>query len=422
MKKKTGFLTLAVLIFALALATMAQAAEVTVLYSFGSGGANDGIYPYGAPVLYDGKLYGTTAAGGSASNSGEIFSYDISTSTYAIEHAFSASSGGQWPYGNLVMSTDGNFYGTTYYGGTGMQGVVFSFDPVTKDVTTVHDFYGGSGDGINPFGTLTLYDGKLFGMTYGGGVVGAGTIFSMNADVSVWDNLHDFDGSDALTPYGNLIGSGDTLYGMTYASATTYGGAIFSINTDGTGYQVLRELDWLDSGVGVNPFGDLFMGPDGLLYGMTSATLSGAGNVFSYDPDTDTFTQLHEFTGWSNDGGTPQFGSLTFTADGRLLGTTSAGGASGAGTIFSLNTDGTGFALLHSFAGGTLDGASPQTSTLILDAGKIYGLTSSGGASGKGVLFSTQYTTPEPATVVSGLLGLFGLAGKRLLKRKKSKA
>ena len=71
-------------------------------------------------------------------------------------------------------------------------------------------------------------------------------------------------------------------------------------------------------------------------------------------------TLLHEFAGGTGDGGTP-YGSLTLSGS-TLYGMTRGGGDSGAGVVFKVNTDGTGYDLLHEFAGGGDDGASPAGS------------------------------------------------------------
>jgi uncharacterized repeat protein (TIGR03803 family) len=69
-----------------------------------------------------------------------------------------------------------------------------------------------------------------------------------------------------------------------------------------------------------------------------------------------------------------------------LYGTTESGGGSGQGTVFKLNTDGTGYATLYSFTGGD-DGANPQAG-LILSDNTLYGTAQKGGSSGQGTVFS----------------------------------
>jgi uncharacterized repeat protein (TIGR03803 family) len=72
---------------------------------------------------------------------------------------------------------------------------------------------------------------------------------------------------------------------------------------------------------------------------------------------------------------------------GALFGTTYGGGTSGYGTVFKINPDGSGFALLKEF--NDTDGARPQAA-LISHGGALYGTTNRGGASGYGTIFSIE--------------------------------
>jgi uncharacterized repeat protein (TIGR03803 family) len=81
-------------------------------------------------------------------------------------------------------------------------------------------------------------------------------------------------------------------------------------------------------------------------------------------------------------------------SDGNMFyGMTRWGGGSYNGTIFAVNSDGSGFTLLHSFSYG--DGSDPYGS-LLLSGGKLYGMTRSGGASGAGVIFSLNSFPRRP--------------------------
>src|SRR5205807_1054330 len=70
-----------------------------------------------------------------------------------------------------------------------------------------------------------------------------------------------------------------------------------------------------------------------------------------------------------------------------MYGITLAGGSSNVGAVFNVNTDGTGFTTLYSFTGGS-DGASPLYDGLILSGPTLYGTTTLGGSSGSGTVFS----------------------------------
>ena len=128
------------------------------------------------------------------------------------------------------------------------------------------------------------------------------------------------------------------------------------------------------------------------LYGTTSSGgASGLGTVFKIDT-SGTETVLHSFTG-SPDGAQPYAG-LVMDNSGNLYGTTENGGASGFGTVFKVDNDGT-ETVLHSFAGGSSDGADP-TARVILDAtGNLFGTTFAGGSSDKGTVFKLDTTNVE---------------------------
>src|SRR5258706_232383 len=116
---------------------------------------------------------------------------------------------------------------------------------------------------------------------------------------------------DGANPYAGLILSGNTLYGTAYLGGSSGNGAGFAVNTDGTG-----------------------------------------------------FTNLHSFAGYPTDGADPQAGLIL--SGNTLYGTASQGGISGQGTVFAVNTDGTGFTNLHSFAGYPTDGGSYLSAGLTL--------------------------------------------------------
>ena len=85
---------------------------------------------------------------------------------------------------------------------------------------------------------------------------------------------------------------------------------------------------------------------------------------------------LYSFTGGS-DGGIPA-SSLLADSSGNLFGTTLQGGTNDSGTVFKLTPSGT-LTVLHSFAGGSSDGAHPQSGLIADAAGNLYGTTLSGG-------------------------------------------
>jgi uncharacterized repeat protein (TIGR03803 family) len=127
----------------------------------------------------------------------------------------------------------------------------------------------------------------------------------------------------------------------------------------------------------------------GVLFGTTrDGGVNNLGTVFSLHTDGTGFEVLHEFAG--TDGSEPR-SDLIWNGD-RLFGTTRVGGASGVGTVFSLATDGSRFQVIHDFAGGANDGGFPMAGVTLV-TGALYGATSGGGDSAAGTLFALPVPT-----------------------------
>src|SRR6185312_10843243 len=136
----------------------------------------------------------------------------------------------------------------------------------------------------------------------------------------------------------------------------------------------------------------LIQGPDGTFYGTSSSGGAGnSGTVFRIDPDGTHFGILYSF------GKASQFGAVYTNAAGYgpqcalvlsnnvLYGTTQAGGVTGYGTVFKINTDGSGFATLRFFTNGI--GGGKLDAGLVLANGALYGTTESGGSNSYGTVF-----------------------------------
>jgi len=419
----------------------------TVLHSF-AGGAADGSGPMGSLIFSAGTLYGTTFSGGTT-NSGTIFSILTTGASFAILAQFNYVNGAN-PYASLILSA-GTLYGTASAGGANTFGSIFSVPSTGGSITALNSFTGGTDGGL-PFGSLVLSGSTLYGMTNSGGINNCGTVFSIpttGGSVSVLNSflnstdgaspqgslilvggifygtastggtgghgvvfsipqagggltiLHNFNGgtTDGDTPLGSLIFSGGILYGTTDAGGATNDGTIFSIATDGTGFTLVHSLEY--NADGASPYASLLLSA-GTLYGTTSVGgPNAAGTIFSVVTDGTGFATLYGFDDLA-DGGNPT-GNLTL-AGGTLYGTTQNGGVfgAGAGTLFSIATDGSGFSTIYTFSGGA-DGAFP-VSDLILSGGTFYGTTSGGGSLGNGTVYSiapngTGFTTLANFTV-----------------------
>jgi uncharacterized repeat protein (TIGR03803 family) len=355
-----------------------------VLKSFaGSDGAN----PYAGLVLSGATLYGTTVLGGS-SGDGTVFSVNTDGTGFTTLYSFTGGSDGADPYAGLVLSGT-TLYGTANGGGVYGAGTVFAVNTDGTGFTELYRFTGGS-DGANPMAGLVLSGNTLYGTTGYGGSSGNGTVFAVNTDGTGFTVLKTFNGSDGAWPLGGLVLSGTTLFGTTWVGGSSFNGTVFSVNTDGTGFTVLKQFNGYD---GANPAAGLVLSGT-TLYGTTLyGGNDGCGTVFSVESDGSSYTVLTHFAG--GDGATP-YGSLELSGT-TLYGTTLGGGASGNGTVFSVKTAGSGYAVLYSFTepasngsyNTNADGANPEAG-LVLSGTTLYGTTFDGGSYGNGTVFAVN--------------------------------
>jgi uncharacterized repeat protein (TIGR03803 family) len=314
-----------------------------------------------------------------------------------VLHAFAGGVDGKQPQSALVQATNGVLYGTTYMGGTNNAGTVFKVNPDGSGNTPLYHFPrnpfnpGGLSD---PSGLIQGADGALYG-TAGGGGTGQGSVYRINLDGTGYTNLHIFSsgGGGGYQPSAALVqGRDGNLYGTTMFGGANALGTVFKVATNGTGFVQLYNLGGpFDA---QQPFAPLIQGPDGFLYGTsplggTSAVggASGFGTVFRIGPDGSNEMVLHNFLPTGGDGRYPR-AALVQSADGTLYGVASEGGTTtsvdgyGYGTVFSINTNGIGYTVLHNFdpaVGG--DGKYPWPSLAIGTDGALYG-TCAGGGSG----------------------------------------
>ena len=389
-------------------------ADDVLVHSF-AGGTNDGEFPVGDPVVSGGTLFGITNLGG-ASNTGTIYQLNAAGGGLKLLHSFSSL---RVPSGSLTLG------GSTLYGmtnTTGGLGEIFKVGTNGAGYVSIHNFIGGTTDGRAPLGSLLLVGSTLYGMTQRGGANDIGTIFSINTDGTGFTLLHSFAGTDGSYPSGALTLSGGRLYGMT--NAGTNGAVVFAMDLNGANFVGLHTFG--GAGDGASPQGSLIV--DGsTLYGTTSSGGQfGSGTVFSIETNGASYAVLHHFAGGTADGALPS-GSLVQVGT-TLYGTSQSGGANGAGTVFQIGVDGTGFQLAHSFAGATTDGQSPQGS-LTASNGYLFGTTAGGGTSGLGTVFvlgntlppapPTPSPTPGVTSPTAALLGKLRLLKKQLAAAKK---
>jgi len=350
---------------------------------------SDGSNPLGIMQAADGKLYGVTSAGG-INNLGVIFSFDPATESFAKLFDFDETEGAPSPE-DLVQAADGKLYGTTVAGGLNSSGIIFSFDASSSGFTKMFDFDGAQGSGPTG-GLLQATNGKLYGMCTGGGLFDDGVIFSFDPASSVYTLVKNLALTDASSPKGNLIeGLDGKLYGMTYTGGATNTGVIFSLDPLSSEYTKLKDLDYT---TGDMPLGSLMKTTDGTFYGMTTyGGGSDLGVIFSFNPVTTTYTKLKDIS--NNETGANPSAGLLKAKDRKLYGMTTSGGSFGAGIIFSFDPLGLTFTKLVDFD--IVNGANPYGYFVQATDCKLYAMTSAGGTNGMGVIFSFD---PSSSTLV----------------------
>ena len=220
----------------------------------------------------------------------------------------------------------------------------------------------------NSITNYTLYGVTFFGGTNGNGpgTGGYGTVYKVNSDGSGFQTLHVFASGQNATngygPAGGLALSGSTLFGTTSGGGKYGTGTIFQINTNGTGFAVLKNFS---------------------AYGSDSA---------------------YNYT--NSDGMAPE-GRLILTGD-TLYGTTLEGGTNGGGgVVYSINTNGNKFTVLHSFSNPVNNGNYVYTNSdgggtragLLLSGNVLFGTTPYGGTYGGGTLFAIILPSPPPLNI-----------------------
>jgi uncharacterized repeat protein (TIGR03803 family) len=389
-----------------------------------TGTNSDGAFPYAGLILSGNTLYGTALEGGSL-DGGTVFALNSDGTGFTTLHSFAAhtsgtNSDGSTPYAGLILSGN-TLYGTAKSGGASDCGTVFKINTDGTSFTTLHSFTATSGpdgtnsDGANPFAGLILSGNTLYGAAWQGGRSGAGTVFALATNGTGFTTLHSFTAlsnstnGDGAYPNAGLILSGNTLYGTANQGGISGYGTVFAINTIGTGFTNLHSfVDSVDGYPtdGAFPVAGLILSGN-TLYGTANqggTPGGGHGTVFAINTDGSGFRNLYSFTNGS-DGAFPV--ARLISSGNSLYGTASEGGSSGSGTVFSLNTDGTSFRTLHSFTAlsdsTNTDGTFPNG--IILSGNTLYGTAYQGGSSDNGTVFSLSLGSASAPQLTIVLFG-----------------
>jgi uncharacterized repeat protein (TIGR03803 family) len=367
--------------------------------------------------------------------------------TFTILHSFSAVPS-TFPYTNadgatidagLVLSGN-TLHGTAFYGGSSGNGTVFKVNTDGTGFTNLYSFTGldvatstTNSDGAYPGGGLVSSGNTLYGTAIYGGSSGNGTVFKVNSDGTGFTNLHSFaagfglsgTNSDGANPFAGLVLSGNTLYSTARGGGNWGNGTVFRVNTDGTGFTNLHSFT---AGLGTSgtnsdggfPQAGLVLSSNTVYGTAYNGGSSGNGTVFKVNTDGTGFTNLYSFTALdvttsttNSDGANPQ--ARLVLSGNTLYGTASAGGSTGNGTLFKVSTDGTGFTTLYSFTAGlgpnyTNSDGNAPSAGLVLSGNTLFGTALGGGSSGNGTLFKLNIDGTGFTNLYSFTAG-FGLSG-----------
>jgi len=369
------------------------------------------------------------------------------TQLYAFQYNANTTSNypdGYGPQAELIQGADGNYYTTTFMGGSGacadgVEGLTQGCGAVVKItpagvLSVLYSFPFDSSNNTTPNGLFPVAgllqgpDGNFYGVASGGGssgtdfcqpiagVFGCGTIFKLTSS-GHFTLLYSFCGGygcgsyppDGADPRGRLaIGPDGNLYGTTQQGGEYNGGynsgTIFRISLSGGGYQIMHTFSGESgTGDGAQPSAGLTLASDGNFYGTTQGGgTSYNGTVFKMDL-AGTVTILYSFLS-DDPNGTAPLGALIQASDGNLYGTCDEGGTSNAGTVFRISTSGH-LSKIYDFATGSV-GSHPQAGVIQASDGNLYGTASDGGGDAGGTIY--QLTLGGVATLAASFGGAPG--------------
>ncbi len=351
-------------------------------------GTNYGSNPFGDVMeASNGKLYGVTNAGG-IYGYGVLFEYVSSTNILTKKLDFNTEAEGRNPACTLFQAADNKLYGTTQIGGFGGPGVIFRYDITLNKYTKLINLNGASEGGTLTGTLIHASDNKLYGLTLAGGSHNLGVIYQYDYLTNVYTKKFEFDSLDGYSLWGSLLqASNGKLYGLTSGGGVYKMGTMFEYDIFTNTFT--KKIDFNGISNGLSPRCTLIQGMNGKLYGTTSGGgVNSAGVLFEYDIITDTYLKLSDFS-LLNNGGQPN--TLFQTSNGKLYGMTYQGGINDKGVIFEYDIT-TGSLIKKVDFDGINKGQHPYGTLIEPVTGKLYGMTLGGGSSSSyGALFEYDF-------------------------------
>ena len=325
------------------------------------------------------QLWGMTSHGGEYGG-GTIFKTDENGNNHTVVYSFDVETPGSKPkHTKLCEAPNGKLYGMTTGGGQFNRGVIFEYNPIDGSYEKKIDLDISTGG--NPEGSLIkTTDGKFFGMTASGGENNCGVIFEYDPESNVYVKKVDLYSGVGAFPKGSLFeASNGKLYGMTFRGGRNNDGTIIEYDPVNNAINKIFDFSY-DNGRW--PMGDLVESEAGQLYGMTwRGGEYDEGVLFQIDCNTGVYNKINDFNG--TNGSLPQ-GSLVFSGD-IIYGTTLVGGIYGRGVLFKYDPQTATYSKLIDFT--RFDGTQPIGTLLEAENGKLYGLTTYGGNHSHGSIY-----------------------------------
>lgn len=286
--------------------------NITKKFSFNA--AENGRIPLGKPVLLNGKIYGICYQGPQeifGTPYGCLWQYDPSTDIYTRKFLFSNlnnAANGRAPVSSPI-AYNGKLYGTTTAGGISDVGLLYEFDPATnvfvkKDMQPIAATY--------PIGEPVLYNNKLYGMTSANGTGNNGTIYSYDIASGTLAKVFDVQNAGSNTPTAAFSVYNNKLYGATSGGGANGSGAILvfdpATNTATSVASFLPSMGYVISNAPTWYNNKMYL----------TAQAGGAGNrgsILQFDPATNTLSAIHHFNTAVGGNGYDPKGELTVSGD-----------------------------------------------------------------------------------------------------------
>ncbi|HQQ99037.1 MAG TPA: hypothetical protein PLX35_17315, partial [Cyclobacteriaceae bacterium] len=305
-----------------------------------------------------GKIYGTTSAGGNFER-GTIFELNQQTGGITILKHIDPNLGS--PDGGLIEYSN-RFYGVSNQGGAGNFGTIFAFDPQTNGIEILAEFTGTTGlvRGESPSRSLVLLNNKFYGFTrFGGNSSTTGVLFEFDPVTKQYSTRHFFTAATGVSPRGQMIAaSNGKVYGICGSGGTNIRGTLFEYDPSNGNYSALFHFS---NSTGFGAFGGLVEGRPGHLFAtLTNGGASNGGTIFEFDLTNLTGQVRHDFTALE---GTAPLGSLMLSKKGKLYGLNMLGGSNGIGTWFEF--DPVTYAFVKKLDMNGTNGATPANSSTL---------------------------------------------------------